>query len=136
MAVAAVGGFLNAGLAEMALLITGTGTPDAWDAANAHIGVGDDDTAWAANQAGLLASTNKLLVPMVADYPSVTGAVMAWRGFFGEEQANYDWEEIVVENAASGGVPLFRAVANLGTKPGTQEWTLTATLTPVAVAAP
>jgi len=50
---------LNEGINELLKLITGVGSPTAWNAANARIGVGDSDVAEAATQTGLQAVSSR-----------------------------------------------------------------------------
>ena len=101
---------------------------------NAHIGVGDDNTAAAATQTDLQASTNKLRNAMEASYPVHTDGVtsgaasIAFRSVFGSSEANYDWEEWGVFNGSSGGRMLNRKVESLGTKASGSTWTFTVTL--------
>ncbi len=54
---------------------------------------------------------------------------------FGTSVGNYEWLEIGIFNASSGGTMLCRAVQSptLGTKANTQVWTLTTTVTYTAV---
>lgn len=97
--------------------------------ANAHIGVGDSATAHAVTQADLVASTNKVRKSMDATYPTVSGNVLTYRATFGTGEANFAWNEWGVFNAASSGTMLNRKVEALGTKPNTQTWQFTITLT-------
>jgi hypothetical protein len=125
------GGLLNSGLTEIAKWCVGeSATP--WNNANAYLGVGDSSTAYAAGQTDLQASTNKLRKAMYdGTFPSRSGLAMTWKAKFLAAEANFDWNEVIVANAASSGAALFRDVPSpsLGTKPGTQEWHLTSTLT-------
>lgn len=114
-------------------LTTGTGT--AFNNANSSIGVGDSTAAHAFNQTDLQAATNKLRKAMDAGYPQVAGNVITFRSTFGTTEANFAWNEWAVFNttAASGGVMLNRKQEALGTKPNTQTWQFTVTVT-IAVA--
>lgn len=95
---------------------------------NAHTGVGDSSTAFAIGQTDLQASTNK-----TRKVATVTRAsnVLTFVSTYGTSDANYEWVEIGLFNAASGGTMLARKVESptLGTKVNTQVWTLTATAT-------
>lgn len=97
--------------------------------ANAYIGVGDGTTAFAVSQTDLTASTNKLRKGMNATYPSRSTNVLTFQSTFLESEANFAWNEWGVFNAASSGTMLSRLVQSLGTKPNTEQWRLTATLT-------
>lgn len=101
----------------------------AFDNSNAYIGSGDDDAAFSASQTDLQASSNKLRKGMEAGYPQRSDNVLTFRSLFGTSEANWDWEEWGVFNAASSGVMLSRKAESLGTKTSAQSWLLTATLT-------
>ena len=101
----------------------------AFNNANSYIGVGDSVTAFAATQTDLQAATNKLRKAMDATYPSRAGNVLTFRSSFGTTEANFAWQEWGVFNGAAGGVMLNRKVESLGTKPNTQTWQFTVTLT-------
>ena len=95
---------------------------------NAHLGVGDSNTAFSVGQTDLQASSNK--TRKVATVTRGTN-VLTWTATFNTGDANYEWIEIGGFNASSGGTMLFRKVESpsLGTKVNTQVWTLTATVT-------
>jgi hypothetical protein len=97
--------------------------------ANAHLGVGDSSTAFAAGQTDLQAATNKLRKAMDATYPQRSTNVIIYRSTFGTSEGNFAWEEVAVFNASSSGTMLCRKTQSLGTKPNTQSWELTATVT-------
>src|SRR5574342_934853 len=97
--------------------------------ANAHLGVGDSSTAFAATQTDLQAATNKLRKAMDATYPSRVTNVLTFRATFAAGDANFAWNEWGVFNAASAGVMFCRKVEALGTKTSAQSWQLTATVT-------
>lgn len=108
----------------------------AFDASNAHLGVGDSTTAAADTQTDLQASTNKLRKAMDATYPSHSDSTsssgaktITFRATFGTSEANFAWQEWIIANASSGGRALNRKVENLGTKTSAQTWQLTVTLT-------
>lgn len=100
--------------------------------ANAHIGVGDSSTAFAASQTDLQAATNKLRKAMEAGYPSRATNVLTFRSLFSTAQANFAWEEWGVFNAPSGPTMFNRKVEALGTKTSAQSWQITVTLTVTA----
>lgn len=113
----------------------GAGDLEYMDNANAHIGVGDSNTAAAATQTDLQASTNKVRKAMDATYPQHTdgtasgNASIVFRSTFGTSDANFDWEEWALFNAASSGRMLNRKVQSIGTKNNLHTWVVTATLT-------
>lgn len=101
----------------------------AFNNANAHIGVGDSTTAFAAGQTDLQAASNKLRKAMDATYPSGGSNVIVFRSTFSTAEANFAWQEWGVFNASSAGTMLNRKVEALGTKTNTQTWQFTVTLT-------
>jgi hypothetical protein len=114
---------LNEGLNLLfSLLCGGAGT--AFNAANAYIGVGDSNTAAAATQTGLQASTNKLYKGMEASYPTYgTSQKVTFRSKFTAAEANFPWNEITVANGNSdASVNLNRKVQVMGTKASPAEW--------------
>jgi hypothetical protein len=96
---------------------------------NAHLGVGDSNTAFAAAQTDLQAATNKLRKGMEATYPTRSSGALTLRSLFGTSEANFAWAEWATFNASTSGVMWQRKVESLGTKTNTQSWQLTATLT-------
>lgn len=114
----------NEGIAELLLLLTG-GVATAYSNANAYLGVGDDATAEAATDTGLLATVNKAYVAMEATYPQISGQTVTWRSVFGSAVANFDWREFTVINASTdAGDNLNRKTSSQGTKASGQTWTL------------
>lgn len=105
----------------------------AFNNANSYIGVGDSTTAFAATQTDLQAATNKLRKAQDATYPTQATNVLTFRSTFGTSDANFAWQEWGVFNAATGGTMLNRKVESLGTKPNTQTWQFTVTLTLAAL---
>jgi len=123
-----VNGYTNTGGALLLdLLIAAGGT--AYNNANAYTGVGDDNTAYAAAQTDLQASTNKLRKAMDATFPSRSGQVVTFKSTYGTSDANWAWQEAAIFNASSGGTMLCRSVSSLGTKTSAGSWVLTYTLT-------
>lgn len=100
-----------------------------FNATNAHIGVGDSATAFAATQADLVATINVLRKAQDTGYPTQSTNVLTFRSTFGTADANFAWNEWGVFNAATAGTMLNRKVEALGTKPNTQTWQFTVTLT-------
>lgn len=101
----------------------------AFDNTNSRIGVGDSTTAFAASQTDLVAATNKLRKGMDSTYPQRSTNVLTFRSTFGTSEANFAWQEWGVFNSSSGATMLSRKVESLGTKPSTQSWQFTVTLT-------
>lgn len=121
----------NAGRDQIAAEVIGE-TPTAFNNANAHLGVGDSTTAFAAAQTDLQAGANKFRRPMEATFPTRATNVLTFRSLFATTEANFAWAEWAVFNAVAAGVMFSRKVEALGTKTAAQSWQLTATLTVVA----
>lgn len=97
--------------------------------ANAHLGVGDSTTAFAAAQTDLQAATNKVRQAMEATYPTRAVNVLTFRSLFATGSANFAWAEWGVFNAAAAGTMMSRKVEALGTKTSAQSWQLTVDIT-------
>lgn len=102
------------------------------NSSNAHLGVGDSNTAFSAAQTDLQAATNKLRKAMEASYPTRSSGALTFRSLFGTSEGNFAWQEWAVFNASSSGTMFSRKVESLGTKTNTQSWQLTATITVAA----
>jgi hypothetical protein len=102
------------------------------NSSNAHLGVGDSSTAFAAAQTDLQAATNKLRKAMESGYPTRSSGALTFRSLFGTSEANFAWQEWAVFNASAAGTMFSRKVESLGTKTNTQSWQLTATVTVAA----
>jgi hypothetical protein len=113
--------------------VIGGSTYTKFNAANAHLGVGDSSAAFDVSQTDLQAASNKLRKAMDATYPSRSGNVVTYRATFGTSEANFAWNEVGVFNAVSGGQMLSRLVSALGTKTSSASWQLTLTQTWVLV---
>ena len=111
----------NAGLAQIASLITGAGTT--FSNANAKLGVGNGNTAFAVSQTDLQ-GTSKLRKAMDSGYPTVSGPTVTFKSTFLPAEANFAWLEWGIFNAASGGTMLNRVVENNSTKLSNQTWIL------------
>lgn len=117
----------TAGKNHVAGLIIGEAlTP--FNAANAHIGVGDSSTAFAVGQTDLQAATNKMREP-VDGAPGRTNNVLTFIATFESADANWPWNEWGIFNGSSGNVMLCRKVASHGTKASGDVWTMTADIT-------
>lgn len=110
----------------MADMVTNLSTPLLYSNANAHIGVGDGNTAASASQTDLQ-GTSKFRRPMESSFPDQSqGAnVMRFKSSFGTTEANYAWEEWGVFNALSAETMMNRKVESLGTKTSAQTWEFT-----------
>lgn len=123
---------LNEGIAEALDLMCGLGSPTAFNAANAYLGVGSDATAASASQTALLAATEKKYIGMEGGYPSRSNQSVSWRSVFASGDANFAWNEFTVCNAASGGgknLNRYVPASSPGTKGVGSTWTLTLTIT-------
>lgn len=124
---------LDTGANEMLKLIGGVSGGVAFSAANAKIYVGDDATAEAASQTGVLATTNKAYAAMDSGYPSVSGRTIVFRASFDDATANFAWRESAVTNGSGvGAISMNRKVSSLGTKV-TGTWTLQITISLTSV---
>lgn len=100
-----------------------------FDNDNAHLGVGDSTTAFAAAQTDLQAASNAFRKAMDETFPKRDGNVLTFRSTFLTDDANFAWHEWGIFNAPSGGTMLNRKVQGLGTKANDTSWRLTATIT-------
>lgn len=101
-----------------------------FDGANAHLGVGNGTTAFDSTQTDLQGSST-VRRPMDAGFP-MRGALIdgeqrgpneiTFQATFGTGDANFDWREWGVFNAAAGGQMLNRVVEDLGTKTSAATW--------------
>lgn len=124
-----------------ALIGNGTGTAGQaltyFNNGNAAIGVGDNNTAAAATQTDLQASSNKLRKAMDASNPVHTDGVVVgaasiqFKSTFATGDANWAWEEWGIFNSptAATGRMLNRKVQSMGTKTSAATWVATATIT-------
>lgn len=119
---------LNEGIGALLLLLTG-GAETAFSNANARLGVGDSSTAEAASQTDLQAATNKTYKAMAATYPQISAQTVTFRAIFASGDANYAWNEFVIDNGGSALKTLNRKVSNQGTKASGQTWTLDVAVT-------
>lgn len=134
---------MNGGVSCLWECLMGNGTSTAgqtltfFSNARAAIGVGDSTTAAAATQTDMQAASNKTRVGMDSGYPSHTdgtssgAATITFRSTFDTSTANFAWQEWGVFNSstAATGRMLNRKVESLGTKPNTQTWQFTVTIT-------
>lgn len=119
---------LDVGANEMLKLISGTGgTP--FDSANGYIFVGTDTSAENASQTGVLATgSNRAYAKIDSGYPSVSGRQVVYRASFGDNEANFAWNEASITNGiGTNAVSMNRKVSALGTKT-TGTWTIQITV--------
>lgn len=119
----------NAGAVAFASWALGDGLIPLLNGSNAHLGVGDSSTAFAAAQTDLQAASNKLRKAMESGYPTRSSGALTLRSLFGTSEANFAWNEWGSFNGASANTMVTRKVESLGTKTNTQSWQLTATIT-------
>lgn len=119
---------LDSGANEMLKLIAGIGGT-AFNAANANIYVGTDDTPENASQVGVLATgSNRAFAAMDTGYPVVNNRQVIYRASFGDTSANFAWKEAAIVNGTgANAIAMNRKVANLGTK-ASGTWTLQITI--------
>jgi hypothetical protein len=114
----------NEGLGELIDIIIGSGSPTAWNAANAYLGVGNGTATANATDTGL-SGASKTYMAMESGYPQRTSQTGKWRSSFGTGDANYGWEEYTLVNASSDtGKNLNHKVESKGTKSSGETWTL------------
>jgi len=120
---------LNEGINEMFTIFASASSGTKFDNTNAYLGVGDSNTAEAASQTGLQASTNKAYVAMDVSYPTYgTSQQAVWKSTFGLSTANFAWNEFTLANGNSdSSVNFNRKVSSQGTKQADQIWELTQT---------
>jgi len=113
----------TAGRNLIASIITGTGV--LYNTTNAHIEVGNGNTAFNAAQTGLTgASRTRKASPSA----SASANVLSFSSTFAGEEANHAWLEWGIFNHATAGTMLTRKVENLGTKVS-GIWTLNVSIT-------
>lgn len=120
---------LNEGLQYLIDAICGIeASPTMWDSANARVGVGNSNVAASATQTDLQGAS-KAYASMDGGYPQRTNQTAKWKGTFGTGDANFAWEEWIVDNGATSGKTLNRKVASKGTKSSGETWSLEAQIT-------
>lgn len=116
---------LNEGISELLDLLCGLGNPVSFNAANAHLGVGDSSASESPEQTGLQAATNFVYRPMASGYPIRVGQSVTFRAVFGGSDANFTWNELSIANGNSNAARnLNRKVIYQGVKASGQVWTL------------
>jgi hypothetical protein len=126
---------LIGGVSALFQQLIGSAVITPFNNANARIGVGDSVTAAVDTQTDLQAATNKTYKAMDATYPqhtdsvSVVGAkTITFRSTFASADANYAWQEWIIDNGATQARRLNRKVASLGTKASGASWVFTVTV--------
>jgi hypothetical protein len=120
---------LHEGIATFLGLLCAIGSEVAYSNANARIGVGNDATAPADTQTGLLGAS-KLYKAMNTGYPQKSGDHdILFQGDFVSGEAEWAWLEEAIDNGAGATKDLCRQNTSLGTKPAGQTWRLTGTIT-------
>ena len=119
---------LHEGIATFLGLLCSIGTETAYNNANARIGVGNDATAPADTQTGLI-GISKLYKAMNATYPSKSGDHdIVFQSDFVSGEAEWAWLEEAIDNGATALIDLCRQNTSLGTKPANQTWRITGTI--------
>jgi len=108
--------------------ITDGSTYTRFDHANSYIGVGDGTAAFDDSHTDLQ-GTNKKRNQCDAGFPSVAGAVVSLQATYGNNDANFHWQEWAWFNAAAGGQMINRKVKDLGTKTSDATWQFSTTVT-------
>jgi hypothetical protein len=124
---------LNAGITRLLNLLVAAGATQAFDATHSRIGVGDSTTAAAASQTDLQAATNKFYA-LVDSAPGVSAQTVTFVATFGSSDANFAWEEWVIDQGTADGTTgvapaLNRKVQSMGTKASGATWVFTVSIT-------
>lgn len=108
---------LDSGANEMLKLIAGIGGT-AYSSANSYIYVGTDSTAENAAQNGILATgANRAYAKVDTGFPTVEGRTLTYQASFGEDIANFEWNEVsIVNGTGPNAVAMNRKVKSIGTK--------------------
>lgn len=108
---------LDSGANEMLKLIAGIGGT-AYSSANSYIYVGTDSTAENAAQNGVLATgANRAYAKVDSGFPNVEGRTLTYQASFGDEVANFEWNEAsIVNGTGPNAIAMNRKVKSLGTK--------------------
>lgn len=119
---------LNEGIDAMWTLICGGGGT-AYNNANARIGVGESAEGASAEQDGLQGLTTEFK-GMDDGYPTYGSDQKAtWRSTFNGNEANFEWNEITVDNGAVADLNINRKVQAMGTKAEGTTWIATLEIT-------
>lgn len=102
---------VTTGLTRFMNLLIGSGA-QALDATHTRIGIGDSQTAEAAGDTDLKATTNKLFQVMDAGYPQVNAGVYTARATYQGNDANWQWNEWGID-VTSGAAAMNAVVGTL-----------------------
>lgn len=91
--------------------------------ATARLGVGNGTAAESSAHTDLQGGS-KVRLPMQENYPQRVGNILTFRAHAGLGEAVFDWQEVGIFNAASGGDMLRRTLRDFGVKPSGQIWAL------------
>lgn len=120
---------LHEGISTLLGLLCAIGSETAYSNANARIGVGNDGTAPADTQSGLLGAS-QLYKGMNASYPQKSGDHdIVFQSDFVSGEAEWAWLEESIDNGSTPNKNLCRQNTSLGTKPAGQTWRITGTIT-------
>lgn len=121
---------LNEGINCMLSIFAG-GSGTVFSNANSYLGVGDDNTAAAATQTGLIAATNKVYQVVDGSFPTYgTLQKITFQSTFDGSTANFAWKEFTVANGNSNSaINLDRLVSDQGSKISGQVWVLSLVIT-------
>jgi len=133
----------NDGAVAIASVLLNDGVVPVFDAANAAIGVGDDNTAFDAAQSQLQAEANGSNASrqgMNSGYPkrdpegNGSNNLTRYQCTFGTSQGNFSWNEWGIFNDASAGAGtmLLRVVEDLGSKTNKTSWIFELDITTIA----
>jgi hypothetical protein len=121
---------LTAGWNGLFNRLSGLGAVTAFDAGNGRLCVGNGTTGVSAGQTDLQGATKTRKAFDAA--PTVSAGIWTVVTTFTTADANHDWAEAGIANAASGGLLLNRSLVGFGVKSSSVQWVLTATLTGVS----
>jgi len=113
------------GIEEFFKLATGAAAT-AYSNANARIGVGSGTTP-ATDQDTALEGPSTFFMAMNTGYPLVGSGAdkkTTWQGTAASGEAQFHWQEIVIDNGAVAAIILNHAIEDLGTK-GAETWLVT-----------
>jgi len=120
---------LHEGIGTLLGLLCAIGSETAYSNAAARIGVGNDATAPADTQSGLIGAS-QLYKAMNTGYPQKSGDHdILFQADFISGEAEFAWLEESIDNGATPNKNLCRQNTSLGTKPAGQTWRLTGTIT-------
>jgi hypothetical protein len=120
---------LHEGISTLLGLLCAIGSETPYSNTNARIGVGNNGTAPADTQTGLL-GTSTAFKGMNTGYPQKSGDHdIVFQADFIDGEAEFAWLEETIDNGSTANKNLCRQNTNLGTKPTGQVWRLTGTVT-------